>query len=322
MTTLEHPTAVAASEGTPAPRPAGTARETARVHPPRGGQAVGLLRSTRPRQWVKQVLIAAAPAAAGVLTTPGVLGAVAATMVVFTLACAATYLLNDVLDLARDRMHPVKRYRPIAAGQVRPAVALGTATALATLSLGLAAALGTGVVLSVLAYGALTISYSVWLKHRAVLDLAAVAGGFVLRAVVGGVASGVALSQPFLLVALCGSLVLVTGKRRSEQLAQASTGPSSRGVLRDYPPAFLDQVLTVSAGATLVFYLQWSASLLSDDQTLLAASALPFALALLRLLLLVQRGAAEAPERLLAHDRPAQAAALAWVLLLVVGLYA
>lgn len=284
------------------------------------GMIGGLLRTARPHQWVKQALLLAAPAAGGVLLQPAVWGRLVLAVLAFCLAASATYLVNDALDAEQDRRHPTKRYRPIAAGAVTVRAALLAAAALALTALAVAAALGASFLGVLAAYLALTAAYSTYLKHRAVLDIVAVSGGFVLRAVAGGVAAGVVLSQWFLMVALFGSLVLVAGKRRSEQAAAHRDG-STRAVLAAYPPGFLDQVLGIGVTATLLSYAQWSTSLLGDDQLLLASSLLPVTLALLRHLLLVHRGQAEAPERLLMSDRPLQLAVAAWLALVLAGTY-
>ncbi len=284
------------------------------------GMVSGLLRTARPHQWVKQSLLIAAPAAGGVLLQPAVWVRLVLAVLAFCLAASATYLVNDALDVEQDRRHPTKRHRPVAAGAVTVRAALLAAAVLAVTALTVAATLGAAFLGVLAAYLALTAAYSTYLKHRAVLDIVGVSGGFVLRAVAGGTATGVVLSQWFLMVALFGSLVLVAGKRRSEQAA-AHPGGSTRAVLAAYPPGFLDQVLGIGVTATLLSYAQWSTSLLGDDQLLLASSLLPFMLAMLRHLLLVHRGQAEAPERLLTSDRPMQLAVATWLILLLAGTY-
>jgi decaprenyl-phosphate phosphoribosyltransferase len=305
-----------------APWPAGTGSRTTRLPRPsaNGGLLFGLVRAARPRQWIKQGLVLAAPAAGGILLDPAVWPRLALAVAAFCLASSGAYLVNDALDVESDRLHPEKRHRPVASGQVPVGAALVAGAALGVLGLLTAAAVRPVLTLLVAAYLALTAAYSTYLKHRVVLDLAGVSGGFILRAAAGGVATGLPLSQWFLLVALFGSLVLVAGKRRSEQIA-AHAGGASRAVLADYPPAYLDQVLAIGVGATLLCYAQWAASVLGDDQLVLAASVLPFGLALLRHLLLVHRGAGEAPERLAFRDRPLLLALVTWLVLVLAGTY-
>ncbi len=170
----------------------------------------------RPRQWVKNVLVFAAPLAAGSLFSPEVLVTSLWAFVAFCLVSASIYLINDVRDVEADRQHPKKRLRPIAAGElsVRTALVLAGVTAVASLALGFWVAPLLGVTLAT--YWVLQVGYSLFLKNQPIIDLAMVASGFILRAVAGGVASGIELSQWFLLVAAFGSLFMVAGKRYSE----------------------------------------------------------------------------------------------------------
>ena len=153
----------------------------------------------RPSQWVKNILVAAAPLAAGVLHEADVLVDVAIAFVCFCLASSAGYLVNDVLDVEEDRRHPSKAGRAIASGRLSMRAAVTSAVLLATCSLALSALTGTWRLGAVLVtYLALTVSYSVWLKHQPVIDLAVVSSGFLLRAVAGGAAADLPLSRWFL----------------------------------------------------------------------------------------------------------------------------
>ncbi|MDQ4129422.1 MAG: UbiA family prenyltransferase, partial [Actinomycetota bacterium] len=157
---------------------------------------VGLLRSARPRQWAKNVLVFAAPAAAGVLLKPVPLARTLGAFGIFCLAASGVYFFNDIADVVEDRRHPRKRFRPIAAGVVP--IRLATVMALGMLAssvLGGWLALGLPFASVVAGYVALTFAYSLWLKHIAIVDLAGVAAGFVLRAIAGGVATGVPISS-------------------------------------------------------------------------------------------------------------------------------
>lgn len=154
---------------------------------------VGLIRSLRPQQWTKNLLVLAAPLGAGVLgSVEGVIDVVIA-FVAFSLAAGATYVLNDLRDLEQDRVHPRKRHRPFASGAVP--VGVGIVWGLATLAGAIAVSLlRPHLVWVVLGYVVLTTSYSLWLKHLAVIELVAVAAGFVVRAVAGAVAADVPIS--------------------------------------------------------------------------------------------------------------------------------
>ena len=149
----------------------------------------GLLKAVRPRQWVKNVLVLAAPVAAGRVAETDVLLASLVAFVVFSLAASGIYLVNDALDVEADRAHPVKRYRPIAAGVVPRGLAYGLAVVLllAALALSLLASWQLLVVIAV--YEAVQLAYCFGLKHQAVLDICVVSSGFLLRGMAGGVAA-------------------------------------------------------------------------------------------------------------------------------------
>src|SRR5437763_2889089 len=205
--------------------------------PPAGRRAVlwGLVRSARPRQWVKNVLVFSAPGAAGVLTHRDPLLRSLLAFGVFCLAASGTYLLNDAIDREADRLHPKKRHRPIAAGTVSVTQAGIASAILLIAALGLASAwqqwdlaLVAGI------YVAVTISYSTWLKHEPVIDLAAVASGFVLRAIAGGAAADVPISKWFLIVASVGRLFMVAGKRHAEGVELGDNRASHRSTLASY----------------------------------------------------------------------------------------
>ncbi|HXA54814.1 MAG TPA: decaprenyl-phosphate phosphoribosyltransferase, partial [Solirubrobacteraceae bacterium] len=172
-----------------------------------------LVRACRPRQWVKNVLVLAAPAAAGILARPDVAGQVAAAFVCFCALSSATYLLNDVHDRDEDRHDPARRGRPIAAGELPVRVALAAALGLALAGIALAAAVRPALAAVGVGYLALTAAYTLWWRRVAVADIAAVAGGFVLRALAGAAATSVPLSRWFMLVTSFGALFLVAGKR-------------------------------------------------------------------------------------------------------------
>lgn len=286
------------------------------------GTASAVLASARPRQWLKNVLVLAAPAAAGVLVVPSVAVSAVWAAVVFTLASASTYLINDARDVAADRLHPVKCRRPVASGRLGVRSAYGIGLGLAVLAPVAALPLGPAMVGIVLAYLALTAAYSMRLKHQPVADLLAVACGFVLRAIAGGVATGVALSDWFLLVALFGSLFLVTAKRSAEAQRSLTDG-GGRQVLAGYPPAWLQQILTVSLAGTVLAYASWAVQYAGRDVALpmLALSVLPFLAALLRYSLLVARGDGEAPEQVVFTDHFLLGAGIVWAALVGGALY-
>lgn len=285
--------------------------------------ARGILRTARPRQWVKNVLVAAGPIAAGTITEVDVLSPVAVAFVAFCLAASAVYLLNDVLDVEADRAHPVKRNRPIAAGVVSPRSAVVTATALVAIAHAGTLALGYWELTIVLAaYTALQIAYCVSLKHQPVLDLAVVSSGFLLRAVGGGVAVGVTLSPYFLLVASFGSLFMVAGKRYSEVHLVGDGEYSTRRSLELYSQSYLRFVWSIAAATTIVFYGLWAFSFGDSNglsETLSEISIAPFVIALLRYAVDIDRGAAGEPEDIVFKDRVLQLLGLIWLALFTAG---
>ncbi len=194
-----------------------------------------LVEAVRVPQWPKNGLVVAAPLAAGVLLRPDVLLDTLVALVAFVLASSGTYLLNDVGDVDGDRLHPLKRHRPIARGDVPIPLATVLGVVLLVASVVLPAVLGYHALAACIAtYTVLTSLYSRWLKHEPVVDLAVVAAGFLLRAMAGGLAAGLELSPWFLTVASFGSLYVVAGKRYSELVGLGEEGPRMRPAREAY----------------------------------------------------------------------------------------
>ena len=292
-----------------------------------GSLAGGLLRLARPKQWVKNVLVLAAPGAAGVLTHAAPLGRALAAAGLFCLVSAGTYYLNDAVDVAADRQHPTKRFRPVASGlvDVRLAYALGVGMLAVGIGLGAVVAWRLGVVLAV--YVGIQFAYSYRLKHLPIYDLTAVAAGFVLRAIAGGVAAQVPISQWFLLVATFGSLLMVTGKRLAEHNELGTGRGVHRATLDAYSATFLRGVLAIAAGGGIVTYCLWAFNLQTAlkhhaDPIWYQLSIVPVILALLRYAFLVESGQGAKPEDLVASDRSLQLLGLVWAVLFALGVYA
>lgn len=287
--------------------------------------AADLLRTARPKQWVKNILVFAAPGAAGVLDNWSDLGNAVLAFLAFCAAASGIYLWNDALDVDADRMHPAKRFRPVAVG----VVGVGTAQVAGTvcIAVGLALAAATRewrTVVVVAVYVVLTMLYSAWLKHVAVLDIVTVASGFVLRAAAGAVAVDVPMSSWFVLCTVFGSLFIVTGKRYAELREMGDGGGAVRATLAEYNIGYLRIVLTVSIGATLVSYCQWAfeTSETSDaDLPFYELSIVPMLTALLRYALVLEQGHGAAPEDVFAGDRVLQALGVAWVVIYGLGVY-
>lgn len=288
---------------------------------PSGSAAVGLLRAMRPKQWAKNVLVVAAPGAAGVLAQPAVAGRVGLAFVAFCLVSSATYLLNDVGDVEADRRHPVKRLRPIAAGTVSVRLAVSAAIVLAVVGLGLAAYVRVGFLLLLAGYAGMMLVYTAWLKHVAVLDIAIVASGFIVRAVAGGVAVDVTISRWFLIVASFGSLFIVAGKRYSEHVTMGAERETVRATLAAYSSDYLRYVYSMASAVTLLAYCLWAfeQSELGGSMPWFGLSILPFTMAILRYALLLDEGAGGAPEEIFLSDRPLQVLGLAWLTIFGIG---
>lgn len=288
---------------------------------PRARTLSAILTSTRPRQWGKNLLVLAAPLAAGVLGERRVMAEVAGAFVAFTLAAAAVYLNNDVLDAESDRKHPRKRLRPIAAGRLSPRIALICAALLATAALGLGWIIDRDLAATLAVYLVLQAVYSLWLKHQAVIDLAIVSGGFLLRAIAGGVAVDVPLSQWFLLVAAFGSLFMVAGKRYSE-LRSLGDATGTRRTLESYSESYLRFVWSLAAAVTITAYSLWAFEITSGtDINWQAISIAPFVMGLLRYAVDVDRGLAGEPEEAVLRDHVLQVIAVLWVATFAIGVY-
>ena len=300
--------------------PVDPAPATAGVHRT-GSVARGLVRAVRPRQWVKNLLVIAAPFTAEVLLQPGVVARLVIATASLCLAASSTYLLNDVIDASADRLHPTKRHRPIAAGVVPPRVALVASLALLVGAIAVGSILGLTFAGLVVTYITMTIAYSSWLKRIPIVDVLAVASGFLLRAVAGAVAAGVTTTSAFLLVASFGALFLVIAKRHGERF-HLGPNAATRAALAAYTPELTGQLLSISVTATLVCYATWAFGLDRGEGGLpwTALSVLPFTAAMLRALQLAVRGDGADPEDLL-RDRGLLLAGGAVGLLTLLGLY-
>jgi len=285
------------------------------------GVARSLLVAARPRQWIKNLLVFAAPGAAGVLFEPTALARTVVAFVAFCLASSAMYLLNDVRDRVCDAEHPVKRFRPVAAGQLSPRAAVVGGSVLAVVSVSAAALASWPLTAAVGAYLALCLAYTYWLKDIVLVDVAAVAATFVLRAAAGGLAVSVYLSSWFLLVACFGALFIVVGKRFAEYRALGDARGGHRRTLDDYSEQTLRSMLTSSGTVTITAYCLWAFEGLGARNPLAALSILPFVLAIYRYSLRREAGACEAPEELFLRDRFLQVAGIAWLLCAGTGVY-
>ncbi|MCW2529516.1 MAG: decaprenyl-phosphate phosphoribosyltransferase [Pseudonocardiales bacterium] len=288
--------------------------------------ALGLIRAARPKQWTKNVLVFAAPGAAGQLGDLDTLGRTLIAFLAFCLAASGTYYLNDAADVESDRRHPSKSKRPMAAGVFTPRTGrlVGTGLLLASISLAVfCTRWQLAVVIAI--YIANTTAYSIWLKHMPVYDILSVASGFLLRAVGGGAASGIALSDWFLTVALFGSLFMVAGKRFAEHTAFADAEDGHvREVMKHYTGNYLSYVRTVASSSLLLAYCLFAfqkSAASTGDFPWYQLSVLPFVAAILRYALLLEGGKGESPEDVVFEDRSLILLGLCWVGLFFAGTY-
>ncbi|MBT2396586.1 decaprenyl-phosphate phosphoribosyltransferase [Streptomyces sp. ISL-100] len=312
---------------TTATTPAAVIGQPRRAAPPRAPRRrplslpAGLLRTARPRQWVKNVLVLAAPAAAGELASPRSLAQLAVVFVLFTAAASAVYLINDARDADADRAHPVKCRRPVAAGQVPVPVAYAAGGLLAVLAPVAAVLLCNAMTAALLtAYVLMQFAYCVRLKHVLVVDLVVVTTGFLMRAMIGGVALHIPLSRWFLITAGFGALFMVAAKRYSEAVQMAGR-PEKRGATRallgEYTTGYLRFVWQLAAGVAVLGYCLWAlesggtanGSLLPWRQLSMVA----FILSVLRYAVFADRGTAGAPEDVVLRDRGLAVIGLVWV---------
>jgi decaprenyl-phosphate phosphoribosyltransferase len=287
--------------------------------------AAGLLRTARPRQWLKNVLVFAAPGAAGVLDQADALGKTLLAFVAFCLAASGIYMWNDALDIHADRLHPTKRFRPVAAGIVPVTTAKVVGTTLPILALGVAALTGRWQTVAVVAaYVVIVTTYSAWLKHVAVLDIVTVASGFVLRAAGGATAVDVPMSNWFILVTVFGSLFIVTGKRYAEMREIGEDAAAVRTTLAAYNLGYLRIVLAVSCGAALLSYCQWAFEISDEVHSawpFYQLSIVPLLTALLRYALVLEQGRGAAPEEVFASDRVLQLLGVVWAVVFGLAVY-
>ncbi len=289
----------------------------------------GLLRTARPKQWLKNVLVFAAPGAAGVLNQGREFVLTVVLFVAFCCAAAAVYFWNDLIDVQADRKHPTKRLRPIASGAVPIGAARAVGVVLPLAALGLAGLTGRWQTVAVVGvYLVVNLAYNLGLKQVPVVDLVTVASGFVLRAGAGAVAVDVPMSRWFVLCTTFGSLFIVAGKRYAE-LNELGVGAGTRATLDMYTIGYLRIVLSVSCGSALLSYCVWafetSASvdeIGSFDFPFYELSIVPMLTALLRYLLVLEQGGGGAPEEVFAKDRVLQLLGLTWIVIYGIAVYA
>lgn len=298
-----------------------------------------LARSARPRQWLKNLSLFAALVFSGNLFDPQKFLIVTFAVIIFTILASSVYLLNDIADVSQDRLHPYKRFRPIARGLLPIPLALFISV------LGIFASLYLGLFLSffffliLLTYFLLQLAYSFFLKNIVILDVLIISAGFILRVYAGAIVIGVHLSVWFLLCVISLSLFLSVGKRRAEIAILSETASSHRKTLALYTSSLLDDYLSMFASST---WLSWALFTFFEPPPpvhplpILASFPLTFAgigkwlmitipiviYGVMRYLKIIYEGEkAESPERVLLSDKPLLSAVLAWGLLIVAIIY-
>ncbi|MGH7858542.1 MAG: decaprenyl-phosphate phosphoribosyltransferase [Candidatus Binatia bacterium] len=276
-----------------------------------------ILALLRPAQWVKNLLVFAALIFAEQLFVAGSLVRSLLAFASFCCLASAAYVLNDIRDAEADRRHPLKRLRPLPAGTVSRSTAAVLGSGLAVAAFAVAAPLGPAFLLTALGYVALQFAYSLALKHLVILDVMAIAAGFVLRAVAGAVAIDVYISPWLIICTFLLALFLGFGKRRHEILLLEEGAGAHRPTLREYSPYFLDQMISVVTASTVVAYAIYTVSpevreKLGTDSLYLT---IPFVLyGIFRYLYLVhQREGGGNPTQQLLTDRPLWLNILFWI---------
>ena len=280
--------------------------------------------SLRPRQWVKNFFVFAGLIFSQSLFTPLVWPALGA-FLIFCALSGAIYVFNDLADVDKDRLHPVKRNRPIARGALPAPVAMGLGVGLLVLSLAAAFALSLGFGLTAVAYAVLLIAYSVWLKHVVILDVLTVAAGFVLRAVAGAEAIAVEISGWLVICTILVALFLALGKRRHEYRTLKGEAAAHRPILAEYSEGFLDQMVAVVTASTVTAYALYTMSpeTVAKFDTRLLPVTLPFVLygVFRYLYLLYRRELGGNPSDLLLNDRALLVNTVLWMLAVLVIIY-
>jgi 4-hydroxybenzoate polyprenyltransferase len=275
---------------------------------PNGGALRGLLESARPKQWTKNGFLFAALLFAQQYTEPLQVARVLGAFLVFCALASGVYLLNDVLDAEKDRLHPQKRQRPVASGRLGLRTAVGAALALEAGALVASWALSPWFTLVAAVYLLNNLAYSMWLKHRVIFDVFLVALGFVLRVVAGALVIDVPISPWILICTMQLALFLALCKRRHELLLMEDGAVSTRAVLLQYSPELLDQMISVVTASSLMSYSLYTVSpeVQQRHHTQSLHLTIPFVLfGILRYLYLVyKKNLGGSPELILLRDVP------------------
>jgi len=284
-----------------------------------------IIRSLRPEQWTKNLIVFAGLLFAQKLFNPV---ALARTLTAFAAFCALSgvvYIVNDIFDREADRLHPTKAKRPIASGALSPGLAGAVAAVLGSGALAVSFYLGTWFGVVAASYLVLQTLYSGPLKHIVILDVLTIAIGFVLRAIAGAVVIDAPISHWLLVVTILLALFLALSKRRHELVMLADGAVGHRPILGEYSPYLLDQMISVVTASTLVAYIFYCISPETTEKfgTDLLGLTIPFPLyGIFRYLYLVhRREGGGSPSQMLLNDRPLLVCVALWALVVVVIVY-
>ena len=291
---------------------------------------VSLFLSLRPSQWTKNLFVFGAllfgqRGTQPVFLDPRAIAQASAALAIFCALSGVVYLVNDVADRQSDRLHPLKRKRPIASGAVSPSTAITTAIVLGALGLGAAYLLRPTFAIVAATYVALQACYSGPLKHMVIIDVLTIAVGFVLRAAAGAVAIDVPISHWLLILIMLLALFLALSKRRHELVLLADGASGHRRILQEYSPYLLDQMIGVVTASTLVSYVIYTVSpeTVQKFHTDWLGLTLIFPLyGIFRYLYLVhQKDGGGSPSDMLQNDRPLLACVALWALSVAAIIY-
>lgn len=283
-----------------------------------------LLKTMRPKQWAKNVFLFAALVFDRKLTNTDAIFHTVAGAVAFSLLASAVYIINDIADVEADRRHPTKRRRPIAAGTLSIPAALASAIVIVVVSLPAAYWLSPAFALISLIYFVLNLIYSKWLKHIVLLDIIVLASFYVMRVAAGVALIDVVRFSPWIYIfTVFLSLLIGAGKRRAELAEMAGEAGNQRRVLDGYTLNFLDQMITLASGMTIITYGLYTFSAVNLPENHIMMFTIPFIIyAVMRYQYLLQvQDTGGAPEDLVLSDRPLQASIILWGLAVLVIFY-
>ncbi len=288
---------------------------------------LNLLRLARPSHWLKNVFLFAALVFAKRVADPSAWAEALKAFAVFCLASSAVYVFNDVLDRREDAAHPVKRRRPVAAGEIGAGAAVGWSVLLAAAAVGLSLLVRPWFPALLGAYLVLMVAYSVVLKRVAILDVLVIASGFVIRAMAGGEAVGVEVSHWLLLCTLTLSLFLGFAKRESERVALGEAAANTRAVQwQVYTQRSLEHMMTVSAALTILTYMLYTVSPRTVEKVVgnhwMFVTVLPVVYAVFRFHSRAITGEVTGPVDMVRRDAAFVVALLVWVAMAAVVLFA